>query len=109
MPVVCGECGKPSFLDRKRRVARIFAELIQVSLLFGVPIFLFVNGYGLNTIIVFLILSVLVNIAYSLYWRYRATLVESCEFNTTWARLSNVIFFSLVGLLVLFTIVKNTN
>ena len=109
MPVVCSECGKPSFLDRKRRVARIFSELIQVSLLFGAPIFLFVNGYGLITIIVFIILSVLGSIAYSLYWRYRAALVESCEFNTAWTRRSNAIFFSLVGLLMLFIIVKNIN
>jgi len=108
IPVICSICGKPSFLNRKRNEARILLDFLQVFVLFGFPVFLLKNGYGLNSIIVFAVLYVVLNVAYSVYWRYKAPLIESCEFRTTWARKSNAIFFGLVGLLVLFIVIMNT-
>ena len=109
MPVICGECGKPSFLDRKRNEARMMLDFMQVFILFGVPVFLFVKGYGVTSIIIFAASYIVLNIGYSIYWRYKAPLVESCEFRTTWARKSNTIFFGLVGLLVLYIVLMNAN
>ncbi len=108
MPVICSECGKPSFLSRKRNLSRLIIELFQVLLFFSIPLFLLVKGYGINSVIVYMVFYFLLNIAYSIYWRYKAPLIETCEFMTTWARRSNLIFVALLGLLALFLVIKNS-
>jgi len=109
MPVVCKECGEPSFLDRKRSSNRVLIDFIRFALYFGILLFLVVNGAGLMPIITSIAVFFVSELADSIYWRYKAPLIVSCEFKTTWARRSNAVFFGLVGLLVIFILVKNSS